>query len=115
MRPKFFVIVVSLALLCLLVTGDNAMATNAEADVNSSPYGHLSMLEDSDLRQIVHEKTRGRVPLDQFKTRLSLLKAVKQLEEEENKQRILNNRVKAALERTPITESYEVTFLFCTG
>lgn len=114
MRPRIFVLVAFLALVSLVLAGET-MATDAEADTKRSSYDHLSMLEDSDLRQIIHEKTRGRVHLEQFKTRLSLLKAVQQLEEEERKQKALNTRVKAALNKTPITESYEVSFLFCTG
>lgn len=78
-------------------------------------YGYLHSLEDSDLRQIIHEKSRGAVNVEQFKTRGSLLKAAQQLERKEVEMKQLHGRIAAAMKNVPANESYEVKFLYCTG
>lgn len=81
---------------------------------NHDRYAQWNSLEDTDLKQIIYEKTEGKAVMSRFPTRASLLEAVLELEEGEEKVKALKK-----MQRTPLSptvhESLTVKFLFCTG
>lgn len=77
-------------------------------------YEHLNSLEDTDLRQIIYEKTKGRAPMSRFVTRESLLEAVIRLEEEGENANLLAKIQPVSKSSTP-GDARTVKILFCTG
>eukprot|EP00796_Vickermania_ingenoplastis_P005537 gene5538-3994_t len=92
-------VVVGLALLVLL-TEWQFTAAMSDADA------HFDMLEDTDLRQILYEKAEGKVALEQFRTRESLIHAIKKFEKKKEEGKAFRDRVEAALTKTPKDEVF---------
>lgn len=96
-------------IILLCVVGMSGSATP------TTPKSHYALLEESDLRQILYEKTKGKVMLDNYRTRESLIAAISHLEENEAIDRELDDKVALALKENPQHQRYHIKFMYCTG
>lgn len=107
MRRRVRLTIILALLLCAVVA--SAQDTQHPSDAR------FSMLEESDLRQIWFEKTKGRVSIQPLQSRESLIQAIKKEEAREEETKSLKARIERALEKIPARETYRIKFLFCSG